>query len=444
MNKVWIDVTDYLKWNRPPTGIIRVEHELIKWSIENLANVNFFTYDSEKGFFSVDLASDFTDKFAKKNKLFFFKLTTCSDFKKFSRQIIRATYDFIMSFIPSDHHYRINQKIKQKLSFLRARANFRHPVSIGNVVKHTMVDPFNDFDIIFCPGMTWNYYTINTDIASLKKQKKILYYAFCHDMAPINLPHLCLSDQYPFLKYFKELAQNADHVFCNSKSTETDFKNFIVKHKLPNVATSINYLGTTIYNHTFENYHAINDLVQDKFILYVSTIERRKNHECIYKAILYLLENGVTNIPKIVFVGLKGWGVADLLNDLSKDPRIKDYFFIYSELSDNDLTLLYQKALFTVYPSYFEGWGLPVAEALAYGKMAIVSSAGSLPEVGGQWVDYVDPYNIVGWAERIKFYLDNQNQLAEREQNIQKNYILNTWDNFCTGVFGIMNKDSSP
>jgi glycosyltransferase involved in cell wall biosynthesis len=436
MNKIWIDVTDYLKWNRPPTGIIRVEHEIIKWSLENLKNVHFFRYDSKGRFIPVDLTNKFSNKDSKVSHSFFFKTSTMDDFKIFSYQILRASHQLLLSFINARYHFRLNNFIKNSIQFTS-----KNHFPLRRHVKHSLVHPFQEGDVILCSGMTWNYHTINDDIASIKKAITIFYYAFCHDIASIKFPHLCLVDQYPFLQYFRKLAQTANHVFCISKCTENDFKNFVLEQRLPCISTSIITEGVTILQKPSEISPSMKNILEDEFILYVSTIERRKNHECIYKAVLHLLESGYQQIPKIIFVGMKGWGVADLLKDLSLDPRVKDYFFIFSDLSDDDLSCLYRKALFTVYPSYYEGWGLPVGESLAYGKMAIVSSAASLPEVGGDYVDYVNPYDIIGWANKIQFYLDNRGELSKREQYIKQNYVVNTWRDFCAGIYNVVKKN---
>ena len=69
--------------------------------------------------------------------------------------------------------------------------------------------------------------------------------------------------------------------------------------------------------------------------------------------------------------------------------------------NDAELRALYENCEFFVYPSLYEGWGLPVAEALAFGKFVLASDRGSIPEVGGDLVEYIDPWNASAWAEAI-------------------------------------------
>ncbi len=75
-----------------------------------------------------------------------------------------------------------------------------------------------------------------------------------------------------------------------------------------------------------------------------------------------------------------------------------------SDIKDEELSLLYEKSYFTVYPSWYEGWGLPVAESLAHGKFCLAANGTSLREAGGEFAEYLDPYDIPAWSERLLYY----------------------------------------
>jgi glycosyltransferase involved in cell wall biosynthesis len=70
---------------------------------------------------------------------------------------------------------------------------------------------------------------------------------------------------------------------------------------------------------------------------------------------------------------MRGWGAERFFQKLEAEPDVARYVTLLHHVSDNDLAVLYQKSLFTLYPSLYEGWGLPVAESLAYGKVCIAS-----------------------------------------------------------------------
>lgn len=100
----------------------------------------------------------------------------------------------------------------------------------------------------------------------------------------------------------------------------------------------------------------------------------------------------------MVFVGMEGWGVGELLKDIELDPLTRGLIVRLNRVSDAELRVLYEAARFCVFPSMYEGWGLPVGEALSMGKVVICSNRGSLPEVG-EVVRYVDPRNPQAWAD---------------------------------------------
>ena len=129
----------------------------------------------------------------------------------------------------------------------------------------------------------------------------------------------------------------------------------------------------------------------------------------------------------MVFVGMPGWGVADLITDLKLDPEINHKFEILNNISDDELSDLYRRASFCVFPSFYEGWGLPVAEALCHGKLVICSDRGSLPEVGQDLVYYADPYNPHEWADSIYEFSNNEKRLQAAEARIESGYERNEW-----------------
>jgi glycosyltransferase involved in cell wall biosynthesis len=172
------------------------------------------------------------------------------------------------------------------------------------------------------------------------------------------------------------------------------------------------------------------------FILFVSTIERRKNHDVLLKAYARLVEDGHKAIlPRLVFVGMRGWGVVDTLNDIELDPRVSDIIDVLSDVDDDELGVLYDSCLFTVFPSVYEGWGLGVVESLARGKFCISSNAGSLPEAGGELVAYVDPLDTLGWAKTLLYYITNPEEVRRREQIIQAEYRHVSWEKAAQDIF---------
>ncbi len=99
-------------------------------------------------------------------------------------------------------------------------------------------------------------------------------------------------------------------------------------------------------------------------------------------------------VPTLVFAGRVGWMIADLLDALRNSRHLDGKIRIVSDADDMTLASLYRGARFTIFPSLYEGWGLPVTESLGYGKVCIASSSTSIPEAGGDFCLYHDPDNV--------------------------------------------------
>ena len=104
----------------------------------------------------------------------------------------------------------------------------------------------------------------------------------------------------------------------------------------------------------------------------VSTIEPRKGHQLIYNVWLKLLAEGVPQKTgfKLVFVGRPGWKVEKLIDQLKNDARLGNSLQLLTSVNDDQLAALYDGAAFCLYPSVYEGYGLPVVEAFFQQKGA--------------------------------------------------------------------------
>jgi len=128
--------------------------------------------------------------------------------------------------------------------------------------------------------------------------------------------------------------------------------------------------------------------IKKPFFLYVGRLEKKKNVLGLIKAYQELKKSKQKlEIPNLVLVGKPGYGYRDIKNQISKIKSIKEIGYIASE----DLSVLYSSSLALVFPSFYEGFGLPLLEAMANNCPVLASNAGSLPEVGGTVALYFNP-----------------------------------------------------
>jgi glycosyltransferase involved in cell wall biosynthesis len=143
----------------------------------------------------------------------------------------------------------------------------------------------------------------------------------------------------------------------------------------------------------------------EPFVLFVATIESRKNHLLVFQAWLALIRRlGAAAVPRLVCVGRPGWRAEPAMALLRQSPELRRKVSVLSGVSDLALAALYGRCLFTVYNSFHEGWGLPVSESLAQGRLAVVPRHSGLLESGAPGAVFVEPQSepdLVATLERL-------------------------------------------
>ncbi|MBB4862998.1 glycosyltransferase involved in cell wall biosynthesis [Pseudomonas nitritireducens] len=234
-----------------------------------------------------------------------------------------------------------------------------------------------------------------------------------------------------FRTYFQWISENCDFILYGGRSPQRDGEYYQRKFGWPTPPSiAIPYGGTDLTKKAGErdDQQLLENIgIKGSFVLTVGTIEVRKNHDTLYKAYVSLIERGAENLPTMVFAGKPGWRTGDLIDTIKRDPRVAGKLLILSP-SDAELDALYRNCLFTLLPSFYEGWSLPMPEGLSYGKLCLASDVEPLREIGGEFPDYIHPLDVMGWAERIEFYSNNPEALRERELNIRDNWTGTSWE----------------
>ncbi|MCQ8240000.1 glycosyltransferase family 4 protein [Rhizosaccharibacter radicis] len=164
------------------------------------------------------------------------------------------------------------------------------------------------------------------------------------------------------------------------------------------------------------------------FVLFVSTIEARKNHLLLFRAWRRLLEEmPPTDVPDLVFAGSVGWLVADLMAQIENSRFLGGRLHVLEGLGDEALRSLYRGCLFTIFPSFHEGWGLPVAESFAMGKPCLASNATALPEAGGELARYFDPTDLHDTVRAIRAVLEDREGLRNWEAEVRRSFQPSSW-----------------
>lgn len=156
-------------------------------------------------------------------------------------------------------------------------------------------------------------------------------------------------------------------------------------------------------------------VIRDEYILSICTFEPRKNMASLVKAYeMYRDKNKAATI-QLVLTGQLGWGYTDLL-DMIYCSKYKEDIIMTGYVSDYELGSLYKEAMVFAYVSYFEGFGMPVLEALNYEKAVLTSDTSSMPEVGGDAVCYCNPYELESVYSSLEHLLED----AEYRKKLQE------------------------
>ncbi|MDO8573890.1 MAG: glycosyltransferase family 1 protein, partial [Candidatus Daviesbacteria bacterium] len=165
-----------------------------------------------------------------------------------------------------------------------------------------------------------------------------------------------------------------------SKATKLDL---IKKIKINPEKVTVAYEG---YNKDkFKKDPEVNSL--KGYYLFVGTVQPRKNLERVIKAVAKIKNKN------LIIVGSRGW-LSDKIYQLPKELGIEDRVKFLGHVPDEELPPLYSNAEALLFPSLFEGFGLPILEAQACGCPVITSNISSMPEVAGKGAIYVDPYSV--------------------------------------------------
>ncbi len=174
----------------------------------------------------------------------------------------------------------------------------------------------------------------------------------------------------------------------------------------------------------------------DKFFLFLGTIEPRKNIPMLLNAFKHVQAH-IPGMP-LVIVGKKGWrkkSIFKLIHD--KKGLGKNVVFI-NTVSENDLPAVYSLATTFVYPSRYEGFGLPVLEAMACGTPVICSNTSSLPEVTGDSAFLVPPDDMQAWKQAMIKVAKNQNLQKDMRKKGFKRSACFTWHKTAQQVLNII------
>nr|WP_257215072.1 glycosyltransferase family 1 protein [Sphingomonas sp. R-74633] len=218
---------------------------------------------------------------------------------------------------------------------------------------------------------------------------------YIHDAIPADFPEYARpGGAEKHERRLRNAAALADAILVNSHATAASLDRFLQARRPPLLVAPLGVEPRRA---------AVAPEAQDRpYFLCLGTIEPRKNHLLL----LHIWRNlaGEAGAPRLILVGRRGWENENVVDMLERSPAIRELVVEAGRVGDARLGGLVAGACAVLMPSFAEGFGLPVAEALAAGVPVIASDLPALRETGGSVPDYLDPLDGPGWTQAIRDY----------------------------------------
>lgn len=462
MSRVYIDLTTSIRWRRPPVGIVRVEREFAAYCLAHETDAVFCEVDASGEYRALALSrvrEVLDDSWCESASPQVSAQPVASPMAQ--RGLVQRLADWAAAWGPKvvpaaaypllrdlgrvlvDHHGAFvrngaARRVARSRPVTATSATPDHATSKAGGLANSSIAP-TSADLFFSIGLQWHYGAIHA--YNLKRATGVRVVEACYDTIPIDFPEYAGSAKQPFAEHFICIAHTADIVFAISDTSRNDLTAFYERVGFLHVPTirtvhlatpKVHQTATPAAGLGIDERGKLEWLSRNgNFILYVSTFETRKNHRLLLQLWKELYKERGESCPVLVIVGMFGWGVNDLWAEMqASDVFAADRIVLLHDVSDGMLAHLYRGCLFTVFPSFYEGWGLAGTESLAYGKLVITSDAPALREATQGLGPAIHPLDYPRWRDTITHYIDDEGARVAAEARIRATFVPRHWDEF--------------
>jgi glycosyltransferase involved in cell wall biosynthesis len=236
-----------------------------------------------------------------------------------------------------------------------------------------------------------------------------------HDLAFMHYPEILDTSARAYYGQVISNASRADAIIAVSESTRQDIAQFL---DIPIEQIDVIYEAAAPLYTQLElregEARVLNStpVAAGTFMLFVSTLEPRKNLPTLLQALRICLDRRPEAGYQLVIVGRRGWR-DDAIFQTARDLKLADHVLFTGGVGQYDLRWLYNACRLYINPSLYEGFGLPLLEAMACGAACLAAATSSLPEIGGEAAIYVPPLEAEQWADEIMALWDDEDRRAE-------------------------------
>lgn len=296
----------------------------------------------------------------------------------------------------------------------------------------------NPGDRVVLMGATWDFPEFLDELGERKKSDGFEVSAFIHDLIPMVTPAYVpdgVSEM--FSRWLESIQRITDRYVVNSDHTALDLRAHLARIGLdtPIAVAPLAHEFLTDGEVAQRPLRVATLYASERpFVLFVGTIESRKNVWGLLRAWQALAGELKLEMPRLILAGKRGWGIEDFQRLYNRSGALDGLAKFIERPTDAELAHLYRNCLFTVFPSHYEGWGLPIGESLWFGKTCVASNTSSMPEVGGDMCAYVDPQDLTQLFNELKRMITDTDYRASFEKRIHRKR-LRTWRDFAESLY---------
>jgi glycosyltransferase involved in cell wall biosynthesis len=289
------------------------------------------------------------------------------------------------------------------VDFLKRRRKFRA------IKRSSRMPELKAHDTLFIGGAFWVEREI-IDFCRRAADRRANLIVLFHDLIPLTVPYFTGHD---FRAEFLEMLRLQAHFVVttpyNGHELESVRRGYLTAETVTNfsiVPLADEFPGAIRNARPLTTSDRLASLIGQDFALCVGTIEVRKNHLTLLAIWEQLAVELGDCLPRLVVAGRRGWKADAALEKLDQANSSSNLIKFVEAPTDSELRWLYSSCRFTVFPSYFEGWGLPVGESFWFGKPCAASNASSIPAVGRDLCSYFSPFDPGEMKEAIRALLN--------------------------------------
>jgi glycosyltransferase involved in cell wall biosynthesis len=288
-------------------------------------------------------------------------------------------------------------------------------------------------DTLLVLGSPWFQADYGAFIGDLRASLGMKVGILVYDLIPIVHPEWCDRNLVRvFRAWYAATVPHVDVFFAISQATKRDIESWARQEGMAlRRAPVVIPIGTGFTQAPLCDALPVDlpfGLRRGGYVLFVSTIEARKNHMLAFRVWRRLLADLPRDeVPMLVFAGKVGWLVADLMQQISNANHLDGALMVLEEVDDATLRVLYENCRFTLFPSLYEGWGLPVTESLGFGKLCVAARRTSVPEAGGAFCLYFDPDDLNDATAVIRRAIEEPELVAALERKISAEFRPIAW-----------------